>query len=72
MRISGRKLTDAEITDAFWSVVKIIIENYKQPVPESFRRESRAAWIGYRIQRLLLDKKIIETGDENEQRRMEI
>ncbi len=72
MRRSARNMTDAEIINAFWSIVEIITTNYKKQVPESFRKESRAAWIGYLVQRFLLDEKIIETGDENEQRRFEV
>lgn len=72
MRRTERELTDVEIIDAFDKIVDIIINNYEQEVPESFRKESRAAWIGYKIQRMLLDKKIIETGKKEEQRRLKV
>lgn len=72
MRRTERELTDVEIIDAFDKIVDIIINNYEQEVSESFRKESRAAWIGYKIQRMLLDEKIIETGKKEEQRRLKI
>ena len=72
MRRTERELTDVEIIDAFDKIVDIIINNYEQEVPESFRKESRAAWIGYKIQRMLLDEKIIETGKKEEQRRLKV
>lgn len=72
MRRTERELTDVEIIDAFDKIVDIIINNYEQEVPESFRKGSRAAWIGYKIQRMLLDEKIIETGKKEEQRRLKV
>lgn len=72
MRRTERELTDVEIIDAFDKIVDTIINNYEQEVPESFRKESRAAWIGYKIQRMLLDEKIIETGKKEEQRRLKV
>lgn len=72
MRRTERELTDVEIIDAFDKIVDIIINNYEQEVPESFRKESRAAWIGYKIQRMLLDEKIIETGKKEAQRRLKV
>lgn len=72
MRRTERELTDVEIIDAFDKIVDIIINNYEQEVPESFRKESRAAWIGYKIQRMLLDEKIIETGKKEVQRRLKV
>lgn len=72
MRRTERELTDVEIIDAFDKIIDIIINNYEQEVPESFRKESRAAWIGYKIQRMLLDEKIIETGKKEEQRRLKV
>lgn len=72
MRRTERELTDVEIIDTFDKIVDTIINNYEQEVPESFRKESRAAWIGYKIQRMLLDEKIIETGKREEQRRLKV
>lgn len=72
MRRTERKLTDVEIIDTFDKIVDTIINNYEHEVPESFRKESRAAWIGYKIQKMLLDEKIIETGKKEEQRRLKI
>ena len=72
MRRTERELTDVEIIDTFDKIVDTIINNYEHEVPESFRKESRAAWIGYKIQRILLDEKIIETGKREEQRRLKV
>jgi len=72
MRRTERELTDVEIIDTFDKIVDTIINNYEHEVPESFRKESRAAWIGYKIQRMLLDKRIIETGKKEEQRRLKV
>lgn len=72
MRRTERELTDVEIIDTFDKIVDTIINNYEQEVPESFRKESRAAWIGYKIQKMLLDEKIIETGKKEEQRRLKV
>ena len=72
MRRVERELTDVEIKEQFNKILDIIIDNYDKEVPESFHKESRAAWIGYKIQRMLLDEKIIEPGENKQQRRMKI
>ena len=72
MRRTERELTDVEIIDTFDKIVDTIINNYEHEVPESFKKESRAAWIGYKIQRMLLDERIIETGKKEEQRRLKV
>lgn len=72
MRRTDRKLTNVEIIHAFETVIDIILNNYKGPVSENFKKESRAAQIGYLIQRYFIDEKIIEPGKENEQRKIEL
>lgn len=72
MRRTTRDLTDVEMIDALEKIISTIIDDYKGPVAPEFRRESRAAQIGYKTQRILLDYQIIEVGEENEQKRLEL
>lgn len=70
MRRTGRELTDVEMIDALQAIIDMIIKDYKSDVRPEFQRESRAAQIGYKTQKILIDGKIIEPGEENRQMRM--
>lgn len=70
MRRTDRELTDVEIIDAFENIINIIIDNSEGEVLPQFKKESRAAQIGFLIQRLLLEAEIIEPGKPNYQRRL--
>lgn len=72
MRRTDRKLTDGEIIDAFENIIDIIINNSEGEVLPQFKKESRAAQIGFLIQRLLLEAEIIEPGKPNYQRRLKM
>ena len=72
MRRTERELTDVEIIDAFDEILAIIICNYDRQVSEDFKKASRAAEIGYTIQKRLIELKIIEPGKNEDQRRMEV
>ena len=72
MRRTDRELTDGEIIDAFENILDIIINNSEGEVLPQFKKESRAAQIGFLIQRLLLEAEIIEPGKPNYQRRLKM
>lgn len=72
MRRTDRELTDVEIIDAFENIIDIIINNSEGEVLPQFKKESRAAQIGFLIQRLLLEAEIIEPGKPNYQRRLKM
>lgn len=72
MRRTDRELTDGEIIDAFENIIDIIINNSEGEVLPQFKKESRAAQIGFLIQRLLLEAEIIEPGKPNYQRRLKM
>lgn len=72
MRRTLKELTDIEIIDTFFEIVDMICESYNHPVRGDFQKASRAAQIGYDIQRTLLDKQIIETGSKYNQEKLKV
>ena len=72
MRRTDRELTDGEIINALENIIDIIIKNSEGEVLPQFKKESRAAQIGFLIQRSLLEAEIIEPGKPNYQRRLKM
>ena len=72
MRRTEKQLTGAETRILLQGVIDIITTDYDKEVAPDFRKDSRAAQIGYKIQRFLLDNKIIEPGKKDNQRRLEV
>ena len=72
MRKTERELTDVEMIDAFLHIVDIIIDDYDREVAPQFKNDSRAAQIGYKIQRFMIEDGIIEPGKKETQRRFEV
>lgn len=72
MRKTERELTDVEMIDALLHIVDIIIDDYDREVAPQFRKDSRAAQIGYEIQRFMIEAGIIEPGKSETQRRLEV
>lgn len=64
MQKTERELTDVEMIDTFDEIIDLIIEAYKHPVRDDYHTRSRAAQIGYDIQRILLDKRILSVGSK--------
>lgn len=62
MTRAQRDVTDVEMIDALNEVMDIIIDCYAYPVRDDFKKQSRAAQIGYDIQRCLLRHDLIRTG----------
>ena len=72
MRRTEKQLTGAETRILLQGVIDIITDDYDKEVDPSFQKDSRSAQIGYKIQRFLLDEKIIEPGKKDNQRRLEV
>lgn len=72
MRRTEKQLTGAETRILLQGVIDIITDDYEKEVAPGFQKDSRAAQIGYKIQRFLLDEKIIEPGKSDNQRRLEV
>lgn len=72
MRKTERELTDVEMIDALLHIVDIIVDDYDKEVAPQFRKDSRAAQIGYKIQRFMIEAGIIEAGKKETQRRLEV
>ena len=72
MRMTDKQISGAETRILLQGIIDIILDDYEQEVAPDFRKDSRAAQIGYKIQRFLLDNKIIEPGKKDNQRRLEV
>ncbi len=62
MQRTERELTDVEMIETLDEIINLITESYKYPVNPDFL--SRAGQIGYQIQRILIDRKILRVGSD--------
>lgn len=72
MRRTDRELTDVDIIDAFDDIIDIIIESNQGEVLPPYRKESRCAQVGHKIQTYLVREKIIEPGEPIHQKELNL
>ena len=62
MTRAQRDVTDVEMIDALNEIMDRVIDCYNHPIRENYKKSSRAAQIGYDIQRCLLRHDLIRAG----------
>lgn len=70
MQRTGRGLTKEEKVEIFEQIIEIVIRGSTGPVRSGCK--SRAGMIGYDIQMLLLNTKILRPGRSDDQERLDL
>lgn len=72
MRRTERELTDVDIIDAFQEIIEIIIKSNQGEVEPPYRKESRCAQVGHKIETYLVRHQIIEPGEPVHQKELSL
>lgn len=72
MRRTDKRLTEKECRELLTAIVKMVIVAYGSPPRKGFERSSRMAQCGYDLISILRNNAVIESGEQNQQERMDV
>lgn len=72
MRRTDNHITDQECRAILLEIVKMVIATYANPIRKGFERSSRMGQCGFDLVSILRNHKIISSGEQNQQERLEL